>query len=122
MAKLRRAPIKENKCADAITASAPPGTEALITGALQIGRKNCPHPNYDETDNTEEGQWLMTPSVKTTDASLTAYVAGLFSANVMVWANAASLLFSSNTKGVAAGDAIFAGTGEILGDMEFVVH
>lgn len=110
-------PVKEDKCETAITASAPPGTEGLISGALAAGRETCPHLHYDEQDQTFEGQWLMTPSVKAAAEGLTAYVAGIFSANVAIWAKATSLLFNSNTKGVAASDAIFAGTGELLGDM-----
>src|SRR5690606_30617500 len=52
-----------------------------------------------------------------TSAMLSPYVAGLFSANVIAWANVMYPFFTSQTKGVAASDAIFAGTGELLGDM-----
>lgn len=110
-------PIKEDKCETAITASAPPGFQGALAHALLIGRQNCPHPHYDEQDHTYEGQWMMSPSVKATTETLTAYVAGIFSANVIAWANIMKLAFSADVKGVAASDAIFAGTGEILGDM-----
>lgn len=111
--------IKNEKCAAAITASAPPAFQAAVSGALKVGDETCP-PTYIDTSEgfpRPKGEFIMTPSLKATDATLTAYVAGIFGANVMAWANVMSLLFTSNTKGVAASDAIFAGTGEILGDM-----
>ncbi|MDB5183929.1 MAG: iviTM7 [Candidatus Saccharibacteria bacterium] len=110
-------PIREQRCQDAITASAIPGTEGLLAPALEVGRKTCPHPQYDEEDNTYAGTYSMTPAVKATDGILTPLVAGILSANVIAWANAEALTLSSNTKGDMASDAIFAGTGEILGDM-----
>lgn len=111
--------IKQEKCAAAITASAPPGLQEAVTGALKVGDETCPPPHLDTTEGYPriKGEFIMSPSLKATHASLTAYVAGLFGVNVMAWANVMSLLFTSETKGVAASDAIFAGTGEILGDM-----
>ncbi|HUO61877.1 MAG TPA: hypothetical protein VMT96_00290 [Candidatus Bathyarchaeia archaeon] len=108
---------EEEKCAPEITASAPPGFEEALTDVLLLGRQNCPPPHYDDQDHTYEGQYLLMPPVKATANQLSSYVSGLFSANVSIWAAAESLLFTSQTKGVAASDAIFAGTGEILGDM-----
>lgn len=111
--------IKNEKCTAAITASAPAGLQPAVTGALKAGDETCPPPyiDYSEGFPRPKGEFIMSPSLKATDASLTAYVAGIFGANVMAWANVTSLFFTSNTKGVAASDAIFAGTGEILGDM-----
>lgn len=109
--------IKNAECADAITASAPPGMEGLISSAIETGHKTCPPPHYDEEDQTEEGQFLMQPSLKETAGILSPAVAGIFGANAMVWATALSQLFNSHTTGVAASDALFAGTGQIMGDM-----
>jgi hypothetical protein len=112
-----KAPIKEAECKQAILASALPGTEGLLDPALEVGRKTCPHTKYDAQDNTFAGGYTMQPSLTVTKGILTPIMAGIFSANVIAWANIIKLPFSSQTKGVAASDAIFAGTGEILGDM-----
>lgn len=111
--------IKNDKCATAITASAPPGMEAAVSGALKVGDETCPQPHVEAGEGgiRYKGQFITAPSLAVTNESLTAYVAGLFGINVMAWANAESLLFTSSTKGTAASDAIFAGTGELLGDM-----
>ena len=110
-------PIKNDECRQAITASAPLGLQGAISGAIEVGHETCPPPQYDPAENRFRGEFITQPSLKATDAPLTTYVSGLFSANVIAWANVMYLLFTSNTKGVAASDAIFAGTGEILGDM-----
>lgn len=107
----------DTACYPQIEASAPPGFEGTLEGALAIAHTTCPPPHYDQKEFRERGQFLMQPSLKATSATLTPFVAGLFSASAIAWANATSLLFSSQTKGVPASDAIFAGTGEILGDM-----
>lgn len=113
------------RCPEAIAAMALPGTQALLADAIEAARRTCPPVNlYD--DNVFQflaGTWrgpvsnVILPSEKIVDAQLSSIVAGLFSVNVSAWANAVSLLFTSQTKGVAASDALFAGTGEILGDM-----
>ncbi len=107
----------EDKCASEITASAPPGFEGLVTPVLPIGRETCPQYHYDQQDRTYEGQYLMQPAVKATSTILSPVVAAAFSASAITWANFMYPFFTSQTKGVAASDAIFAGTGEILGDM-----
>ncbi len=112
--------IKDNlktKCAPQITASAPPGWQSALEHLLLLGRENCPPPHYDDEDQKFEGEYIMQPPVKATAATLSPYVAGLFGANVVAWANLMYPFFTSQTKGVAASDSIFAGTGEILGDM-----
>jgi len=110
-------PIKEDKCESAIIASAPPGFQGALEHALLAGRQNCPMTHYDLQDNQIEGQWIMAPPVQIVAQTLSSYITTLFSANVMVWANATNLFYNANTKGTAASEAIFAGTGEILGDM-----
>jgi hypothetical protein len=106
------------ECQPQIIASAPPGLQSTLEPMLALARQTCPNTHYDQQDRQfEGGPYNIQPSLRATDTPLTAYVAGIFGANVLAWANVKSLLFSHNTKGVAASDAIFAGTGEILGDM-----
>lgn len=113
------------RCKEAILAMAPPGMQGLVADAAEVGRRTCPpvNPQDDNFLRAMLGDWrgpisnVMLPSVKIVQAQLTSVIAGLFGGNLVAWANAESLLFSSNTKGVAASDALFAGTGELLGDM-----
>lgn len=108
---------EETECVPQVEASAPPGWQAALEHAILIARETCPPQHYDQEERRVKGEFLTQPTLKATSTTLSSYVAGIFSANVIAWANAVQLLFSSQTKGVAASDAIFAGTGEILGDM-----
>ena len=108
---------EEIKCQEQITASAPPGWQGALAPVLLLGRENCPYPHYDQEDRKTEGEYMIMPAVKATSTLLSPYIAGLFSINSIAWANVTSMLFTSQTKGTAASDALFAGTGEILGDM-----
>jgi hypothetical protein len=119
------AEIKNNmteQCIPEVTASAPPGLEGALAPAELVARETC-NPPHDHRihegsfENEKHGIYALQPSVKATAAIISPYVAGIFSANVIAWANATSLLFTSQAKGMAASDAIFAGTGEVLGDM-----
>ncbi len=107
----------EKECVPQVEASAPPGWQAGLAHAIEVAQETCPVTHYDEPHRHIHGEGLTQPSLKATGQTLSAYVAGIFGANVVAWANAMSLLFTSQTKGVAASDAIFAGTGQILGDM-----
>lgn len=107
----------DTACIPQIEASAPLGFQGAVTGAIEVARETCPPPHFDQKEYRFRGEYIMQPSLKTTSTTLSSYVAGLFSVNVIAWANVIQLLFTSQTKGVAASDAIFAGTGEILGDM-----
>lgn len=115
----------DTRCIEAATAIAPPGAQAAVADAIEVGRRTCPPVNlYD--DNVAQsllGTWrgpvsnVLMPTIKILQAQLTPIVAAEFGVNATAWAAAESLLFTSQTKGVAASDALFAGTGEILGDM-----
>lgn len=107
----------EEECVPQVQASAPPGWQGALEAPILTAQDTCPPPHYDEAHRHAHGEFLMQPSLKETAAILSPYVAGIFGVNSMAWANAMSLLFTSSTKGVPASDAIFAGTGEILGDM-----
>jgi len=112
-------PIKdtEKECVPQVEASAPPGWQGALESAIETAQETCPVPHYDEPHRHFHGEGVMQPSLKETATILSPYVAGIFGVNVMAWANIMSLLFTSQTKGVAASDALFAGTGQILGDM-----
>ena len=123
--ELKGQSTNDTRCPEAITALAPPGTQGAISEAIEVARRTCPPTNLED-DNPIQGflgTWrgpvhnVISPSQSIAKATLTPIVAGIFSANAIAWANVMKLAFSSNTKGVAASDAIFAGTGEILGDM-----
>ena len=107
----------DTACYPQIEASATPGLQGALEGALEVAHETCPPPHYDDKEKRQRGEFIMQPSLKVTTETLSPYVAGIFGANVLAWANATSLLFTSQTKGVAASDALFAGTGQILGDM-----
>ncbi len=115
----------DTHCTEAVGALAPAGSAPLVTDAVELARRTCPPVNLED-DNLVQvlaGTWrgpvsnTIELSEKVADQQLTPVYAGAFGANVMAWANAMQLLFTSSTKGTAASDAIFAGTGEILGDM-----
>jgi len=112
------ADIKKDHCQEAIPASAPPGFQGLTADAEEVGWDTCSEPHQDERNpNQTHGEWLTQPSLRPTAEQLSPVVAGLFGANAAIWAGVMYNFFTSNTMGLAASDAIFAGTGEILGDM-----
>jgi hypothetical protein len=107
----------EERCLPQTLASAPAGFGELLTPILPIVRETCPVPHYDEQDHKYQGENTMQPAIKQIGAIISPVVSGLFGANAIAWANVIYPFFTSQTTGVAASDAIFAGTGEILGDM-----
>lgn len=108
---------EETECVPQVEASAPPGWQGALAPVIEVAQETCPPQHWEESHRHTHGEFVMQPSLKATATTLSTYVAGLFSVNVIAWANVMSLLFTSQTKGIAASDAIFAGTGEILGDM-----
>jgi len=107
----------DTRCPEAITGMAFPGTEEAVSEAIALSRETCPPYHYDTSDHTYEGLNSILTTQKIIQGTLTQYVAALFSANVIAWANIMNPFFTSSVTGVAASDAIFSGTGEILGDM-----
>ncbi|USN96561.1 MAG: hypothetical protein H6797_05895 [Candidatus Nomurabacteria bacterium] len=108
---------KTTKCIDAINAMAPIGTQGLVADATVTAGQTCPEPHYDQPDDTFEGEYLMLPSQKIVQATLTPYVAGWFGVNTMLSAAITQQLYTSHIKGIAANYALFSGMGELLGDM-----
>ncbi len=80
-----------------------------LTAAAALGSRTCPQP--------PQGQWVMIPSVKLASASIVPVAAAALNAAVGIWADRTAQNFTHDTKGLAASDAIFTGTGIILGDM-----
>lgn len=113
------------RCLEAITAMVPPGMQAVLGGAAEVGRRTCPPVNaYD--DNLIQlyiGNWrgpvsnTMLPSQKIVQTAMTPYIAGWFGTNTMLVAAATQQLYTSQIKGIAANYALFSGMGELLGDM-----
>lgn len=117
--ELNHIPIKLDHCQKAVGASSPFGP-AVVQHAIELGWETCPNFHKDERDPDPfhyHGEFLTQPALKATAETLSPMIAGVFGVNAVAAANALYLLFNSNTKGVAASNAIFAGTGEILGDM-----
>ncbi len=69
----------------------------------------CPRP--------PQGVWLMNPTASQTSTTVMPVVSNALNSVISSWATTIARDFTSKTKGVAASDALFAGTGIILGDM-----
>lgn len=98
-----------SNCPALATASAFPQLTGAVAPAAALGERTCPPP--------PRGIFQMYPSLRLTHEILSAFVADQFSDPVTREADRLSGDFSAKTKGVAASDALFAGTGAILGDM-----
>ncbi|RYF28412.1 MAG: hypothetical protein EOO17_04920 [Chloroflexi bacterium] len=77
--------------------------------SASLGERSCPPP--------PRGPFLMKPPVVVAHQILSSFVADQFATPVMNVADRFSKDFNAKTKGIAASDALFAGTGAILGDM-----
>jgi hypothetical protein len=103
--------LKFNSCPALTMAAAPipmkPAVAPIAAGSDRI----CPPP--------PKGIFLMYPvsTVNATAKVLSPYVGGQFAGAIKSWAENTAKNFTADTKGTAASDAIFAGTGAILGDM-----
>ena len=105
--------LKPDKCpALTMAAGAAPAFAGLMGQLGSIAAMSdriCPPP--------PKGVWLMYPTAHATSLAVMPTVANLFNSAVSDWAEKIARDFTSDTKGVAASDAVFAGTGIILGDM-----
>lgn len=107
-------------CDAAITASGPAGFSGLLEPALNVAWETCEPPHQAEDDpsgNHKHGEDLTQPALKATAAITSNFVATLFSAASTGFGLANTVLINGLLKGVPASNVIFAGTGEILGDM-----
>lgn len=82
---------------------------AALAPVAALSDRTCPQP--------PKGIWQMYPTAHATALAVMPLVAGLFNSALSQWAEKIDRDFTSDTKGTAASDAIFAGTGIILGDM-----
>ena len=112
--------VKPELCQQLVAAAS-----GVISAATQqfgeIGRRDCPPPGYHirngNLGDAFNGRDIMATSAVPTNAAVMAYINGILTAGVVTWSNIVAQAFTSNTKGLAAGDSLFAGTGVILGDM-----
>ena len=113
--------VKPDLCRQLVAAAS-----GVISAATQqfgeIGYRDCPPPGYNfsktgDIGQITDGRDIMATSAVPTNAAVMTYINGLLTAGVVAWSNVVAQAFTSNTKGMAAGDALFAGTGVILGDM-----
>lgn len=103
--------LKPDKCPALTIAGTPPPMIPAVAPIAAGSDTICPPP--------PKGIYLMYPASTTnaTQKVVMPYVAGIFSEAVGGWANQIASDFTARTRGVAASDAFFAGTGSILGDM-----
>jgi hypothetical protein len=96
-------------CPALTTAGTPAPMIPAVAGFAAASNFICPPP--------PRGIWMMYPTSHPTVLTVMPFVSNLFIGAIAGWANKTADDFTSNTKGIAASDAVFAGTGEILGDM-----
>ncbi len=105
--------LKPSQCPALAMAAATPiagGAPApAVAATIPAINHICPPP--------PQGLFLMYPAVRLNEPIITPYVADQFNAYITQYASKIARDFTSGTKGVAASDALFAGTGVILGDM-----
>lgn len=98
-----------SNCPALAYASAFPEMTGAMGPSASLGERSCPPP--------PRGPFLMKPPVVVAHQILSSFVADQFATPVMNVADRFSKDFNAKTKGIAASDALFAGTGAILGDM-----
>ncbi len=105
-----KAANKPNDCPALTVAGTPIPMQPAVAPIAALSDRICPMP-------PKGCCWMMYPTTRMTEQVVMPYVQGVFTGAVAGWANKIAEDFTSNTKGIAASDAMFAGTGEILGDM-----
>lgn len=101
---------KPNDCPALTIAGTPPPMVGAVAPIAAASDTICPMP-------PKGCCWMMYPTTKATGEVVMPYVAEQFISAVSAWADNAAKSFTADTKGEAASIAVFAGTGEILGDM-----
>ena len=100
---------KPNDCPALTIGGTPPPMIPAVAAIAALSTRVCPPP--------PQGIWMEYPTTHATALVVMPYVANLLIGAVTGWAGQAANDFTADTKGIAASDAIFAGTGIILGDM-----
>jgi hypothetical protein len=108
---LNKAANKPADCPKLTIGGTPPAMMAAVAPIAQGSDFICPPP--------PKGIYQMYPisTTNTTMKVVMPYVAGVFNGAVGSWAKESAKNLTSKTKGRDASNAIFSGTGEILGDM-----
>lgn len=104
-----RSAMKPSNCPALTFAGAPGPTAGAVGGIAAMSDRICPMP--------PKGIWLMTPTALLTVKVTMPYIAGMLGGLMSGLATTLARDFTYDTKGEAASDAIFAGTGILLGDM-----
>ena len=104
-----RSAMKPSNCPALTFAGAPGPTVGAVGGIAILSDRICPPP--------PKGQYLMTPTALMTVQVTMPYISGVLNGLMSGLADRLAKDFTYDTKGEAASDAIFAGTGIILGDM-----
>lgn len=108
---LNKAANKPADCPKLTIGGTPPPMASAVASIAQGSDSICPPP--------PKGIYQMYPT-STTNATMKVvmpYVSNIFNEAVAKWAKEAAKSLTSKTKGRDASNAIFSGTGEILGDM-----
>lgn len=101
---------KPNDCPALTISGTPPPMIGAVAPIAATSDRICPMP-------PKGCCWMMYPTTRATADVVMPYVAEQFISAVSGWADNAAKSFTADTKGEAASIAVFAGTGEILGDM-----
>ena len=113
--------VKPEFCQQLVAAASGPVLAPATQQFGEIGRRDCPKPGQHirngNLSDAFNGRDIMSTSAIPTNTAIMNYMNGLITTGVVAWSNVVAQAFTSNTKGVAAGDSLFAGTGVILGDM-----
>jgi hypothetical protein len=99
-------------CPALVIAGTPVAMQAAVAGyaaASGGGPIACPHP--------PRGAWVMEPTSIPTVKTVMPYIKDSFADVAKDWASDSAKNFTADLQGKSAAEAIFAGTGEILGDM-----
>lgn len=112
--KIARKPsYAPNNCPVLTVSGTPPAMMAAVAPVAAIADVTCPYP-----PPVDKGCcWMMYPTTQMTQEIVMPYIADTAGSPVASWAGDEAKKFDSGTKGINASDAIFAGTGAILGDM-----
>lgn len=104
-----RSAMKPGSCPQLTFAGAPGASVGAVGGIAAASNYICPPP--------PQGQFLMTPTALMTIMVTMPYISGILNGLMGGLATTIARDFTYDTKGEAASDAIFAGTGILLGDM-----
>lgn len=105
--------LAPNNCPILTVGDTPPMFAPLVADIIPQADFICPMPEPFDRGCC----WMMYPTASQTVKRIMPMVEGLLTPTVTSWADQNAKNFTSDTKGRNAAEALFAGTGAILGDM-----